>query len=74
MDQAELAVGDRIVVRDLAGRELERVVVSLSEDGQPILASSVEIDAAENEGRSVRGIGWPTDAIVRRVNGNGASS
>ncbi len=72
LENANLSIGDRIVVRDASGAEMERVVVSLSEEGEPILASPREVDAANSEGRTVQGIGWPADAIVRRVEGNDA--
>ena len=69
----QLQIGDRVMVRDVAGDVIEREVVSLSDDGEPILASPNEAATAKAEGREPRGTGWPGDAIVGPANGHAQS-
>jgi hypothetical protein len=70
MQETQLTVGDHVLVRDVTGAVVEREVVSLSEEGEPILASPDEAATAKAEGREPRGTGWPQDAIVGPVNGH----
>ncbi len=63
----DLRVGDRIHVRTLSGAISERVVAGYSDEGDLLVCTVREYEAAQQEGREPRGIGWPAEHILEPV-------
>ena len=62
----ELEIGARVRVRTVSGAVSERVVCGYS-DGVPLLCTVQELEAARQEEREPRGIGWPAEHMLGRV-------
>lgn len=59
-----LEVGTHVRVKTISGQEHERVVVGHSEDGDPLLVTVEEYEAASANSREPQGIGWPAEFII----------
>ena len=65
-----MEVGDRVQVRTISGTITERRVAGFTDEGQLLICTNEEYDAALAENREPLWVGWPKEHIVGLVNPN----
>lgn len=65
-----MEVGDRVQVRTLSGAVTERRIAGFTDEGELLICSEGEYQAAMKENREPRGVGWPKEHIVGPVSLN----